>query len=262
MLRLLVLLLVLANAAYFAWTKNLLAPYGFAPGTQSEPQRMGQQIRPEAMRITVPPQSATPPAAQGASAPAPTPTPSTISASTSLTTTAGSSTASGSAPLAAASGALALVAVSGPTECLQAGLFNEEQTVVLRDRLQSVLPPNSWVLENIVEPGRWMVYMGKYSSADALEKKRGELRQLRVSFEPLNNASLEPGLSLGSFTAKADAEAQMARIARQGVRTARVIQTVNEVRGQKLRLPAVDAALRPQLETIKPLLAGKQLKTC
>ncbi|MES1977985.1 MAG: SPOR domain-containing protein [Pseudomonadota bacterium] len=258
MLRLLVLLLVLANAAYFAWTKNLLAPYGFAPASQSEPQRMGQQIRPEAMRITVPPQAATIPAAQAASAPAS----STIPASTTLTTTSGSSTATVSAPLAAASRASAPAVASGPAECLQAGLFNEEQTVVLRDKLQGTLPPNSWVLENIVEPARWMLYMGKYSGADALEKKRGELRQLRVSFQPLNNPSLEPGLSLGSFPSKADADAEMARIAKRGVRTAKVIQTANEVRGQKLRLPAVDAALRPQLEAIKPLLAGKALKTC
>ncbi|MES2192508.1 MAG: SPOR domain-containing protein [Pseudomonadota bacterium] len=259
MLRLLVLLLVLVNAAYFAWAKNLLAPYGFAPTTQSEPQRIGQQIRPEAMRITVPPQAGTPPAAQAASAPA---SSSGTPASTTLTTTPASNTATVSTPLAAASRASAPAVASGPAECLQVGLFNEEQTVVLRDRLQSVLPPSSWVLENIVEPGRWMVYMGKYSDAEALEKKRSELRRLRVSFEPLANPSLEPGLSLGSFPSKTEADAQMARIAKQGVRTAKVIQTANEVRGQKLRLPAVDAVLRPQLEAIRPLLAGKQLKTC
>ncbi len=255
MLRLLVLVLVLANAAYFAWTKNLLAPYGFAPSTQSEPQRIGQQIRPDAMRITVPPQAGTTPAAQAAFAPAS----SSITASAS-STTAGTSTAT--APLAAASRASAPAVASGPAECLQAGLFNEEQTVVLRDKLQGTLPPNSWALENIAEPGRWMVYMGKYSDAEALEKKRSELRRLRVSFEPLNNPAMEPGLSLGSFSSKADADAQIARITKQGVRTAKIIQTAPEARGQKLRLPAVDAALRPQLEAIRPLLAGKQLKTC
>ncbi len=258
MLRLLVLLLVLANAAYFAWTKNLLAPYGFSPSSQSEPQRIAQQLRPEAMRITVPPQAtgtAGSPTLPAALSPAST----TMPASTSLTTTSGSSTATVSAPLAAASRANL---PSGPAECLQAGLFNEEQTVVLRDRLQSALPPNSWGLENIVEPGRWMVYMGKYSDADALEKKRSELRRLRVSFEPLANPAMEPGLSLGSFPSRAEADAHIARITRQGVRTAKVIQTATEARGQKLRLPAVDAALRSQLETIKPFLAGKQLKTC
>ncbi|MES2508940.1 MAG: SPOR domain-containing protein [Pseudomonadota bacterium] len=257
MLRLLVLVLVLANAAYFAWTKNLLAPYGFAPASQSEPQRMTQQIRPDAMRITVPPQpspatTATPPLAAASSAAA--------AATATLTTITGSGTATLSAPAVPASAAP--LAAAGPSECLQAGLFNEEQTVVLRDRLQSTLPANSWVLENTVEPARWMLYMGKYSGPDALEKKRGELRQLRVSFEPLNNPSLEPGLSLGTFPAKAEAEAEMARISKRGVRTAKVIQTGVEARGQKLRLPAVDAALRPQLEAIKPMLAGKPLRTC
>ncbi|WP_296916957.1 hypothetical protein [Polaromonas sp.] len=54
MLRALVLALVLANAGYFAWTRGLLADYGFAPIAQSEPQRLTQQIRPEAMRLLTP----------------------------------------------------------------------------------------------------------------------------------------------------------------------------------------------------------------
>lgn len=51
MLRLLVLTLILANGMYFAWTHGLFRAYGFAPVQQSEPQRMAQQIRPEALRI-------------------------------------------------------------------------------------------------------------------------------------------------------------------------------------------------------------------
>jgi hypothetical protein len=51
MLRLLVLLLLLANAAYFAWSQNLLAPIGLAPTAQSEPQRVAQQVKPEAIRV-------------------------------------------------------------------------------------------------------------------------------------------------------------------------------------------------------------------
>ena len=51
MLRLTVLLLLLANAAYFAWSQGLLAPWGIAPAQQSEPQRLEQQIKPQAVRI-------------------------------------------------------------------------------------------------------------------------------------------------------------------------------------------------------------------
>ena len=51
MLRLLVLLLILANGAYYAWSEGLLRAYGFAPAQQREPQRVAQQIRPEAIQI-------------------------------------------------------------------------------------------------------------------------------------------------------------------------------------------------------------------
>ncbi len=49
MLRLFVLILILANGVYFAWSEGLLRAYGFAPALQREPQRLAQQIRPEAI---------------------------------------------------------------------------------------------------------------------------------------------------------------------------------------------------------------------
>ena len=254
MLRLLVLTLLLANAGYFAWTRNLLAPYGFAPATPSEPQRLTQQIHPEAMLILTP--LATPALPTSSAVPAAT-TPTVSSTSTVSSTTS----ATQAVALAAAS-AMRVAAASGPAECLQVGLFNEEQSAVLRERLQNVLPAGSWVLESSVEQARWMVYMGKYSDPDALAKKRSELSALHVSFGPLNNPALEPGLSLGNFSSKADAEAEMGRIAKRGVRTAKVIQTRQEARGQKLKLPAVTPVLRQQLDALKPQMAGKPLQTC
>ncbi len=54
MLRLLVLLLILANGLYFAWSEGMLRAYGFAPAQQREPQRLTQQVRPEAIRVLTP----------------------------------------------------------------------------------------------------------------------------------------------------------------------------------------------------------------
>ena len=51
MLRIFVLLLVLLNGIYFAWAQGLLQDLGFAPVQQTEPQRLGQQIKPEALRL-------------------------------------------------------------------------------------------------------------------------------------------------------------------------------------------------------------------
>jgi hypothetical protein len=261
MLRLLVLLLLLGNAGYFAWSHGTLAPYGFAPAVQSEPQRLAQQLRPEALRLLTPPEArqleSAPGSATRPAIPAIAPFSPASSASSAATSTL-AALASPGPPGSASSQAQASVA----TQCLQVGLFNEEQTAALRTRLQSALPTGSWAFESSVEPARWMIYMGKYSSLDALAKKRGELRQMNVSFEPLNNPALEPGLSLGNFISQLEADTELARIAKRGVKTAKVIQTQNELRGQKLKLAAVTPALRAQLEALKPQLAGKTLQAC
>lgn len=232
MLRLLVLLLILGNGAYLAWTSGLLAPYGLAPAVQSEPQRVAQQIRPEALTILSPIEARL---LEGAAPDAP-------AESVAPTTTTS---------LAAAS----------RSECLQAGLFSEVQSAALRTRLQSELPAGSWVLESRVTPARWMVYMGKYSSPEALTKKKGALRKLNVPFEALNNAELEPGLSLGSFASRPEADTAMAGMVKRGVRTAKVIEAQPELRGQQLKLAAVDASLRSQLKAM-PQLGGKALQAC
>lgn len=51
MLRFFVLVLLLLNGAYFAWSQGLLLGLGFGPVPQSEPQRLAQQIKPEALRL-------------------------------------------------------------------------------------------------------------------------------------------------------------------------------------------------------------------
>lgn len=215
MLRLVALLLVLANGVYFAWSQGLLAAWGLAPVQQTEPQRVQQQLRPEALRVLTP----------------------------------------------AEDRAAAAVKTA---ECLQAGNFEESQGASLREALgaSSALPAGSWSLESVVQPARWIVYMGKYTEAEMLAKKKAELRARNVSFEPLSNASLEPGLSLGGFETQADANKHLDALAQKGVRTARVVQERPEVRGLRLVLPAVDETLRARLDDIKPLLIGKALRAC
>ena len=51
MLRLFVLVLVLLNSAYFAWSQGLLLGLGFAPAQQTEPQRLNQQISPQDLHL-------------------------------------------------------------------------------------------------------------------------------------------------------------------------------------------------------------------
>ncbi len=221
MLRRLVLLIVLANGLYFAWTQGLLSELGYAPIQRTEPQRMQQQIRPESLRL----QSA--PDAQR----------------TRDETLA-------SAPVAATA-----------TECLQSPILDEAQTTALRARLEA-LPSGSWVLEPVNESARWMVYMGPYTAPDVLSKKQTELRQINVTFEVANTTPPGPGLSLGSFASSGAANQRLDALVQRGVRTARVLQERREQRGQVLRLPLVDEALRGRLGELQVALGDKVLGPC
>ncbi len=51
MLRFVVLILLLANGGYYAWSQGHLRDWGFAPVQEGEPQRMNQQLRPETLQI-------------------------------------------------------------------------------------------------------------------------------------------------------------------------------------------------------------------
>ncbi|VTU39022.1 hypothetical protein H6CHR_05368 [Variovorax sp. PBL-H6] len=52
-LRALVVLLLMANLLYFAWARGGLAMFGIVPArlSQSEPERLAQQIRPQLLQI-------------------------------------------------------------------------------------------------------------------------------------------------------------------------------------------------------------------
>lgn len=239
MLRFLVLVLLLANAGYFAWSQGLLQTWGLAPAQQGEPQRLQQQIQPEALRIL------------GAKAQPP------VAASAPGTNTAESPASAESASAAA----VPVAAAPSAGECLQAGVFDEEQADALR-RAAAALPQGSWSLQRTTIAGRWMVYMGRFADGDALAKKRVELREIGVPFDRPNNPSLEPGLSLGRFSTDEAAQRGLSNLAAKGVRTARVVQERADAPGFMLRLPAVDDALRGQLDALRPALAGKTLRPC
>ncbi|MGA0572075.1 SPOR domain-containing protein [Variovorax sp. VNK109] len=212
MLRLLFLLLLLANGVYYAWTQGFLREMGMMPVRQTEPERMAAQVRPEAVRVI-------------SEAEAKRDTPS-----------------------------------RGP-ECLQAGLLDDTQATTVRQTLET-WPAANWTLEPGTEPARWMIYMGRYPDVETLNRKKAELRQLRVLFQTLPNPQLEPGVSLGSFDSQDKANQQLASLAQRGVRTARVMQERPEVKGQTLRLTSLDDALRARLNEVRAVLGNKPLQAC
>lgn len=243
MLRLALIALLMANAGYYAWAQGLLKDWGFAPEEQAEPQRMEQQIRPETLQILrVNPSKTSSSSSSSGPAAAPAASPSGT----------GSSTAPDASPSAAAG--------SEAAECLQAGVFDERQAEALRTAA-APLPQGSWLLEPTPIPGRWMVYMGRFDDMETLDRKRAELRARKVDHDRAGG-TLELGLSLGRFASKDAAERELANLGTRGVRTARVIQERPESPGFTLRLPAVNEALRPQLDVLRTAMAGKTLRSC
>lgn len=216
MLRLIVLLLLLANGGFYAWSHGLLLAWGLGPSQQSEPQRVQQQIRPESVRV-LPPDELRRVEAQ-------------------------------------------LAQVPRPPECLASPALDENQLAGVRTVVDS-WPAGTWALDAVVEPARWIIYMGPYPGGEQVARKRAELRQLGISFEA-TSPQLEPGLSLGSFPSEAAAQQQLGTLAERGVRTARVLQERPEQRGQRLTLPAVDDNLRPRLDELRSVLGTKTLRPC
>jgi hypothetical protein len=164
-------------------------------------------------------------------------------------------------PDSAASAASASTA--GPAgECLEAGPFDEAQSVALRRAANDVLPASAWALVPTLTPARWIVYIGQYSSPATIESKRAELAALKISVEPLTNPELELGLSLGHFETRAAAAAALEALKKRGLRKALVVQEQPELPGVVLRVRLSNGLARAQLSGLTPALAGKDWLPC
>lgn len=240
MLRLTVLLLLLANLLVWGYTQGHLALVGLAPEQQREPERLSQQLRPEKLQLLPPmpdpaPAQATPiePPAEPAPVAAP----------------------ENPAPQASAT-------ASRKTACWQATGYNASQTILLNAALQK-LPglDKRWTLTEAVSPGRWIVYLGKFPTAEALQRSRDSLKQLGVEYRDVNSPSLSPGLALGTFSTEVGAQQALQNVSKEGVRGARVVQVRPDARSITLNLPAITDAERDQIQQL-PVLADKQLQRC
>ncbi len=262
MLRLVIILLVLANAGYFAWSQGLLAPLGLAPVEQSEPERLQAQIKPGSLRLLNGPKGSAP--AEPVAEPAPVASETTVTepppATTEMAATA-TETASTS-PTAAVNTPAAPPEPPPPaTACWAATGFTPAQADALRSALAaSGVPRGSWQLTEVKLGGRWVVYMGRYN-AEQLERKKTELREIGVAFRELSGP-LSPGLALGTYSSEAAAEQALQDVGKKGVRTARVAQEREETSAWNLRLPEITDAERASVSGLGAALAGKRLQRC
>jgi hypothetical protein len=225
MLRILLLLLLLANGAFHAWTQGWLAPWLPPPSDQREPERLANQVHPELITV--------------------------------LTPNAATQAVAAAASRAADTGRAAEADVA---VCLEAGPFTETSVVVAETALaQHGVPEGAVVREAVASAFTWGVVMGRFPDRESMRSKADELRRLGVAFDELSApASLAPALRLGNYSDRYGAEAALNQLARQGVRTARVVQLPSGPVRLWLRADRADAELQTRLRSLSPgpLAAG------
>lgn len=228
MLRRLVLLLLLANAGFFAWTQGWLVPWLPPPGDRREPERLALQVHPE--RITV--------------------------------LSAGAASAALAAAVAAASAAQA--GEEPPPLCLEAGPFTEAAARAAEALLaEHGVPDGAVVRELVARSHTWGVVIGRFAEREALRARAEELTRLKVRFEEIGTPpALAPGLRLGNFSDRYGAETALAGLVAKGVRDARVVPLPLGATQQWLRAPKADAELQTRLKSLPPERLERAFEAC
>lgn len=274
MIRFAIVLLLLANAGYYAFSQGMLRSLGWGPEDPSEPERVQQQVKPDALRILTPQeaqQAQQQPARTVPAEPAPAPVAEPVAPAAAEPPADPADKTSADADKLAAKPAdkPADKPAEKPTEkpekpekkeCLVAGSFDAKQVEALRLQLAK-LPEGSWRLDSSTSAGRWMVYVGKFSSQEALDTRRDELRALDISTDRARIASLEPGISLGRFSSEEAAERHLATIGKKGVSGAKVVVERPETVSYTVRLPKLDAATKKRVQSWH-VMDGKDLRSC
>ena len=228
MLRVVVLLLLLANLLFFAFTQGWLESVtGLRPHGEREPERLKRQVNADWV-VVLPPGAASAAAAARSTEPA------------------------ASAP--------------SRTACLEAGPFATGASVSAVAALQALQPPlpaGSWVDVTVERPGRWMVYMGRYPNREALAKKEDELRRARVAFEEVTEpAEWSLGLALGRYDDRAAAERALEQAGQRGVRSARLVELAAPATLHMLRAANAEPALAERLSALRSPALGRGFVAC
>lgn len=257
MLRFLVVFLLVVNLLVFGYARHWWAWMGWAPTVQNEPERLRKQVAPDDLRLLMEPQS---------QAVAPTST-ATESASPATASTAPATdleaTTAAPAPVAATEATppqapTPAVQEKGAktsskaeaTACWQAGALNPEQAKTAKSVVEGVIAAPRWSLNDGVLPQRWLVYLGKFPSEEALKARKAELREQGVEFRTVGTPALSPGLALSTLSTEEAANMALKAALKAGVKGAKVVQERPETRVTTLKLPAITTAERKQVQAL------------
>lgn len=228
-MRLLFLALLLANAAFFAWSRH------YAAGSAvHQPSPLAREVSPEKLKIVppaelpAPPTPPPPPKPAGAAVPAP---------------------VLASAPAAA---------------CLEWGSFTVSDYPRAERMLEPLALGSRLAQRRTEEVAGWWVHMPPQGSRQAALRKSGELKALGVQdyYIVAEDGDWRWALSLGVYRTEEAARARLAALRAQGVRTAVLTPRETVVPKVWLQVSGVDAALDNRLRQIALQIEGSELRAC
>lgn len=115
------------------------------------------------------------------------------------------------------------------------------------------------------EPGKWMVYMGKYPDAGSARKKYAELERLNMPGEYVLIKDLPaytPGISLGFFRDQSRANARLNEVQKAGAKSARIVERAPPKQLNYVMLPNLNVADADKAKLIVQKSGGKTLEPC
>jgi hypothetical protein len=234
------LLLVLANVAFFAWTR-LVAP----GGAGADPAPLARQISPEKIRVVrpeelallaapkavaAPPAPVAPPAPIAQAAPTPPPPPAKL-------------------------------------KCIEWGAFAPADVAHARDALAPLqLGERLAPRRTSEETSGWWVFIPPQSdnARQSAARKAAELKKLGVQdyFIVQEEGPNRWAVSLGVFRSEEAALARLAALHARGVRSARIGSRETQVAKVWLQVKSADAALESRLKQIAQGTDGTELREC
>jgi len=224
-MRTLFFLLVLANVAFFAWTR-----FAAAPDAGGDPLPIGRQIEPEKLKIISPADLPAATVAQKPAPPAPPPTP--------------------PAP--------------APIACLEWGSFTLADAPRAEKALEPLALGARLAQRRSEETVSWWVFIPPQGSRQRALKKAAELKSLRIKdyFIVQDESDHRWAVSLGVFRSAEAAQARLAALRGQGVRDAQAGPRDTAVARIWYQVTSVDAPLQARLRDLAGQLAGSELKEC
>jgi hypothetical protein len=170
-------------------------------------------------------------------------------------------------PPSAATKPPASAPVSAPTAaaaCLEWGSFTVADAPRAEQALESLGLGARLAQRRSEEQAGWWVFIPPQANRQSALRKAAELKQLGVEdyFVVQEDGAYRWALSLGVFRTEEAAQARLAALRGQGVRTARVGAREKVVPKVWLQVKGVDAPLQLRLKEIARQVEGSELKDC